>query len=111
MYLTKFAAKVVMLVRRDAMRASKAMQDRVTKNEKIEIHWNTTLVSVQGDGNLMNAVTIEDVNTKEQKTIDAGGLFYAIGHTPNTGFLGGQLNTDENGYLITYATLVENAIS
>ncbi len=53
MYLTKFASKVIMLVRRDAMRASKAMQERVTKNEKIEIHRNTTLVSVQGDGNLM----------------------------------------------------------
>jgi thioredoxin reductase (NADPH) len=111
MYLTKFASKVVMLVRRDAMRASKTMQDRVVKNEKIEIHWNTTLVSVQGDGNLMNEVTVEDINTKEQKNIPAGGLFYAIGHTPNTEFLAGQLNTDENGYLITYATLVEHAIS
>lgn len=100
MYLTKFAAKVVLLVRRDAMRASKAMQDRVMKNEKIEIHWNTTLVSVQGDGNLMNAVTTENVQTKEQSIIEAGWLFYAIGHTPNTGFLNGQLQLDEAWYIM-----------
>jgi thioredoxin reductase (NADPH) len=111
LYLTKFASKVIMLVRRDAMRASKAMQERVAKNEKIEIHWNTTLVSIQGDDNLMSGVTVEDVNTKAQSTIEASGLFYAIGHTPNTSFLQGQLNVDENWYLITYATLAEQAIS
>jgi thioredoxin reductase (NADPH) len=111
LYLTKFASKVIMLVRRDAMRASKAMQERVAKNEKIEIHWNTTLVSIQGDGNLMSWVIAEDVNTKAQSTIEANGLFYAIGHTPNTEFLNGQLNLDENWYLITYATLAEQVIS
>jgi thioredoxin reductase (NADPH) len=95
MYLTKFASKVILLVRRDAMRASKAMQDRVTKNEKIEIHRNTTLVSVQWDENLMTWVTVEDVNTKSQSTIDANGLFYAIGHTPNTSFLNGQVVVDD----------------
>lgn len=101
MYLTKFASKVIMLVRRDAMRASKAMQERVTKNEKIEIHRNTTLVSVQGDGNLMTWVTVEDVNTKAQSEIPANGLFYAIGHTPNTSFLNGQLETDDMWYIKT----------
>lgn len=84
-----------MVVRRDAMRASKAMQERVAKNEKIEILWNTTLVSVQGDENLMTEVTLENVQTKETSTIAAAGLFYAIGHTPNTAFLKGQLNLDD----------------
>lgn len=103
MYLTKFASKVVMLVRRDIMRASKAMQERVTKNEKIEIHRNTTLISIHGDENLMTWVTVEDVNTKAQSTIDAWGLFYAIGHTPNTAFLNGQLETDDMWYIKTKA--------
>ena len=101
LYLTKFASKVIMLVRRDAMRASKAMQERVAKNEKIEIRWNTTLVSVEGDGNLMSWVTVEDVQNKLQSKIDASGLFYAIGHTPNTSFLQGQLVLDDMGYIVT----------
>lgn len=101
LYLTKFASKVIMLVRRDAMRASKAMQERVAKNEKIEIHRNTTLVSVQGDENLMTEVTVEDVNTKVQSQLPANGLFYAIGHTPNTNFLNGQLETDDMWYIKT----------
>jgi len=111
LYLTKFASKVIMLVRRDVFRASKAMQERVQKNEKIEIHRNTTLISVQWDGNVMSSVTVENVQSNEQTSLEANGLFYAIGHTPNTGFLNGQLNIDENGYLITYATLSEQAIS
>ncbi len=103
LYLTKFASKVIMVVRRDAMRASKAMQERVAKNEKIEILWNTTLVSVQGDENLMTEVTLENVQTKETSTIAAAGLFYAIGHTPNTAFLKGQLNLDDAWYITTKA--------
>lgn len=103
LYLTKFASKVVMLVRRDAMRASKAMQERVTNNEKIEIHRNTTLISVQGDENFMTWVTVADVNTNEESQIPANGLFYAIGHTPNTTFLNGQLETDEMWYIKTKA--------
>jgi thioredoxin reductase (NADPH) len=83
------------------MRASKAMQDRVAKNEKIEVIWNTTLVSVWGDWNLMNHVVAENVITKEQQTIEAHGLFYAIWHTPNTGFLNWQIELDEAGYIIT----------
>lgn len=59
----------------------------------------------------MSSVTVENVQSNEQTSLEANGLFYAIGHTPNTGFLNGQLNIDENGYLITYATLSEQAIS
>lgn len=103
MYLTKFASKVIMLVRRDVMRASKAMQERVQKNEKIEIMWNTTLVSVEWDWHLMTWVTAENVLSKEHSHIAAWWLFYAIGHTPNTSFLNGQLETDDMWYIKTKA--------
>lgn len=100
-YLTKFASKVVMLIRRDEMRASKAMQEKVFANEKIEVMRHTVLVSVQGDENIMTNLTIENVQTKEQQQLEANGLFYAIGHTPNTAFLNGQVELDDAGYIIT----------
>lgn len=100
-YLTKFAQKVIMLVRRDQMRASKAMQEKVFANEKIEIMRNTVLVSIHGEDNLMTWVYIENVLTKEQNQLEASGLFYAIGHTPNTAFLNGQIAVDEAWYIIT----------
>jgi thioredoxin reductase (NADPH) len=99
-YLTKFASKVTLLVRRDALRASKAMQERVFANPKITIRWNTQLKSVQGD-NVMTHVVIEEVKSGTEETLEASGLFYAIGHTPNTQFLEGQIATDEVGYIQT----------
>jgi thioredoxin reductase (NADPH) len=80
LYLTKFASKVIMLVRRDVLRASKAMQDRAQANEKIEIMWNTTLVSIDGPGagSLMSGVTVQNVLTSASQSLDAAGLFYAI---------------------------------
>jgi thioredoxin reductase (NADPH) len=83
------------------MRASKAMQERVAKNEKIQIMWNTTLVSVQGDAAFMTSVTTQHVQTNDTTMIEASGLFYAIGHTPNTAFLNGQLELDDAGYIKT----------
>lgn len=100
-YLAKFGSTVTMLVRRDELRASKAMQKRVFENEKIIVVWNTNAVEVLGDGKLINAVRVRNNETGEEQTIEAGGLFYAIGHEPNTGFLGGQLEIDETGYVIT----------
>jgi thioredoxin reductase (NADPH) len=108
MHLTKFGSKVIMLVRRDVMRASKVMADRAQKNPKIEVMWNTNLLSVHGDGNLMSSVKVE--TNGEEKEIDAGGLFYAIGHKPNVDFLKGQLETDEAGYIITKAGTTETSI-
>ncbi|EFA76581.1 thioredoxin reductase [Heterostelium album PN500] len=99
-FLTHFASKVTMLVRRDEMRASKAMQQRVLTNPKIEIIWNHTLLSAQG-GDKLTDLTIQNVLTKEEKKLEVGGLFYAIGHVPNTAFLNGQIETDETGYIIT----------
>lgn len=99
-FLTKYASKVLLLVRRDALRASKAMQDRVFANKKIEVLWNTVLLEVLGDGKFTGA-KIKDVKTNHEKTVEAGGLFYAIGHTPNTAFLEGQVTLDEAGYIKT----------
>ena len=99
-YLTKYASKVMLLVRRDALRASKAMQERLLANKKIEILWNTVLVEVLGEKSFTGA-KIKNVKTNEEKTIEAGGLFYAIGHLPNTAFLESQLQLDETGYIKT----------
>ncbi|TVQ37157.1 MAG: thioredoxin-disulfide reductase [Spirochaetaceae bacterium] len=100
-FLTKFGSRVTLLVRRDVLRASKAMQKRVLENPKIEIRWNTNGVEVLGDGKAMNAVRVRNNKSGEEDTLEARGLFYAIGHLPNTGFLNGQLKTDETGYIVT----------
>lgn len=107
-HLTKFGSKVLMLVRRDVMRASKVMQDRVLNNPKIEVLWNTELLSVHGDEKLMNSIVVKSEGA--EKSIDCNGLFYAIGHTPNVDFLKGQLESDEDGYLITKAGTTETNI-
>jgi thioredoxin reductase (NADPH) len=98
-HLTKYASKVVMFVRRDELRASKIMQERAQKNAKIEIMWNTSVTDVLGDEKI-TGVKLIDNQTKEESEMELGGLFLAIGHTPITGFLDGQLPTDENGYLL-----------
>jgi thioredoxin reductase (NADPH) len=99
-YLSKFGSKVTMLVRRDELRASKAMQQRVLNNPKIEVLWNTEAEEALGEG-VLKSLKVKNNKTGEVKTIDAHGLFYAIGHKPNTEFLEGQLDIDETGYLIT----------
>ena len=99
-YLTKFASKVYLLVRRDELRASKAMQERVLNNSDIEILWNTEAVEAVGD-DLLTHVRIKNNKTNEEGLIEANGLFYAIGHKPNTDFLNGQLDLDESGYIVT----------
>ncbi len=96
-YLTKYGSKVHLLVRSERLRASATMIDRVKNNSKITIHWNTNVREAKG-GNWLEK--IETVNSKnELKDIEIKGLFYAIGHTPNTAFLGNQINLDERGYI------------
>ena len=99
-FLTKYASRVTMLVRRDEMRASKAMQQRVFANDSIDVAWNTVLSEVLGD-DLVAGVRVSDVKSGADREVETGGLFFAIGHEPNTGFLAGQLETDESGYLVT----------
>jgi thioredoxin reductase (NADPH) len=99
-YLTKFGTVVHMLVRRDVMRASKIMAERAKSNPKIQIHWNTVVEEVLGDDKAgLTGVKIKNVKTNETGQLDCAGLFCAIGHTPNTDFLGGHVKTNEAGYL------------
>lgn len=98
-FLTKFGSKVYVVHRRDELRASKAMQDRAFKNPKIEFVWNAVVDEVLGDGKV-SGVRLQDVNTGATRTLAAGGLFIAIGHTPNTEIFKGHLNMDANGYLL-----------
>ena len=98
-YLTKFASKVYMIHRRDALRASKIMQQRAFENPKIEILWNRVVVDVLGES-MISAVRLEDTVSGAQSDLEVGGLFAAIGHTPATAFLEGQLELDEKGYIL-----------
>lgn len=109
-YLTKFASKVTMLVRKDHLRASKIMQERALNNSKIDIKWNTEAEEVLGD-KLMTQIKIKNNQTLESSTLDANGLFYAIGHEPNTNFLSGQLSLDETGYIITKGTSMATSVA
>ncbi|BAZ32858.1 thioredoxin reductase [Cylindrospermum sp. NIES-4074] len=108
-YLTKYGSKVNLLVRSDKMRASKAMQDRVLSNPKIQVHWNTEVVDVFGNGQ-MAGVKIRDRKTGKETELHAKGLFYAIGHTPNTSLFKGQLELDEVGYVATKHGSVETSV-
>ena len=99
-YLSKLCKKVHMLVRRDAMRASKIMQDRVLKAENIEIHWNTEAKEVVGK-EAVEGVRVINNKTQEEQTIPVTGFFVAIGHKPNTDIFKDYLKMDDTGYIIT----------
>jgi thioredoxin reductase (NADPH) len=99
-YLSKFGSKVYIVHRRDELRASQIMQQRAKDNPKIEMLLSHRVVSVEG-GQGVEVVRVHDLKTDQERTVPAAGLFFAIGHVPNTSFLGGQLQTDEQGYLVT----------
>ena len=101
MHLTKFASKVMVVHRRDSLRASKIMQQRLLSNPKVEMVWDSVVEEAVGDGRMLTGVRVKNVRNGETTLVEAGGLFYAIGHVPNTAFLEGQLATDETGYLLT----------
>jgi thioredoxin reductase (NADPH) len=100
-YLAKMTRRVYLIVRRDELRASKAMQHRVMNTPNIEILWNHITREVLGDGKVVTGVLLENVKTGEAKQIDVQGFFVAIGHMPNTKIFEGQLNLDSNGYIKT----------
>lgn len=97
-YLTKFASRVYMIHRRDQLRASKIMSRRALDNPKIEILWNKVVIDVLGDDKI-SGVRLKDTKNGEESTLEAGGLFTAIGHTPATEFLKGQLELDDKKYI------------
>lgn len=99
-YLTKFGSIVYLIHRRDQLRASKIMQERTLKNPKIKIIWNTVVIEALGN-NVLQKVKLQNLKTNEITELEASGLFYAIGHKPNTEPFKGQIELDDDGYIIT----------
>ena len=99
-FLTKFASKVTIVHRRDELRASKIMQQRAFDNPKIEFAWNTVVDDVVGDTKV-EGLAVRDILTDTTSVLPVTGVFIAIGHRPNTDLFAGQLDMDDNGYLIT----------
>jgi thioredoxin reductase (NADPH) len=111
-FLTKFAAKVTLIHRRDQFRASPIMVDRARSNEKIELVLDSVVREVLGvDGGRLTGVLVENVKTGEQTTIPTDGLFVAIGHDPTTALFVGQLETDEAGYIVTRGRSSETSVA
>ncbi|MBF0981603.1 thioredoxin-disulfide reductase [Candidatus Gracilibacteria bacterium] len=109
-HLTHFASEVVVLVRRDALRASKAMQERALNNPKITFMRNTEAEEAIGD-KFLTGVSVINNKTGEKSLIECSGLFYAIGHQPNTSFLNGQLELDEAGYILTKPGTTQTSVA
>ena len=109
-HLTHFASEVVVLVRREQLRASKVMQERALNNPKITFLWNTEAVEAVGS-QLLEGVRVVNNQTQEKKLIECSGLFYAIGHKPNTDFLDGQLELDEAGYIQTQPGSTQTSVA
>jgi thioredoxin reductase (NADPH) len=99
-FLTRFADRVTVVHRRKELRASKIMQDRAFANPKIEFRWNSVVEEVLGDGRV-EGLRLRDVETGSSDTLQVSGMFVAIGHVPNTKLFTGQLDLDENGYVVT----------
>ncbi|HUG88894.1 MAG TPA: FAD-dependent oxidoreductase, partial [Actinomycetota bacterium] len=98
LFLTRFASKVKVVHRRGELRASKIMQDRAFENPKVEFVWDSVVTDVLGSGKV-EGVRLQNVKTGEESDLAAGGMFLAIGHTPNTEIFRGQLEMDDVGYL------------
>lgn len=100
LYLTKFASKVLLFVRRDVLRATKAMQERILHHPKVELIWETHVVEAMGE-KMLNKIKTRHAKTGKENFVDISGLFYAVGHQPNADFVKGQIDLDEDGYIKT----------
>ena len=100
LYLTKFAEQVIIIHRRDEFRASRIMSDRALAHDKIRVEWNKLVTEVIGNETI-TALRLEDTVSNEVSELEVGGMFVAIGHTPNTEFLNGVVELKENGYVQT----------
>ena len=102
-FLTNFASKVYVIHRRDELRAEKILQNRLFKNEKIEMVWDTVLEDIEGGDNPpgVTHVKLKNVKTGKESKLPVGGVFIAIGHTPSTGLFKDKLTMDDEGYIIT----------
>ena len=108
-YLTKYGSRVHLIVRSDQLRASKAMADRVLANPSITVHWNRRIRDCSGS-EWMEAIELEDANGNSAERVAVRGLFYAIGHTPNTRLVREQLEVDRHGYLVTQPGRPETSV-
>lgn len=97
-FLTKFGSKVYIIHRRDELRASKIMAERAMRHPKVKIFWNSLIHSIEGDS-VVRSVILKDLKSGKETKHEAGGVFFAIGHDPNTGFLEGQVELHPNGYI------------
>lgn len=101
-FLTRFASEVFVIHRRDALRASKAMQDKVLNHDKITICWNSVVSEVLGvDAGHVTGLRLKDTKTGDERDLACDGVFVAIGHVPNTALFKGQIDLDEGGFIIT----------
>ena len=109
-FLTKYGSRVYIVHRRDELRASKIMQQRALNNDKIEFLWSHTVTAALGDSALAS-VRVKDLKSDQERELPAAGLFFAIGHTPNTGFLEGQIDTDDQGYVVTKPGTTQTSVA
>jgi thioredoxin reductase (NADPH) len=109
-YLAKFGSVVQVVHRRDSLRASKIMQTRLFANPKVVMVWDSVVEEALGD-RALEGVRIRNLKTDETRVLPAGGLFYAIGHVPNTAFLAGQLTVDETGYVVTTPGTTQTSVT
>jgi thioredoxin reductase (NADPH) len=99
-FLTKFATNVTLVHRRDALRASKILQDRASKNQKVTFRWNSIVEEILGD-DVVTGIRLRNVKSNQTDDLSLAGVFIAIGHTPNTRLFKGQVDMDQNGYILT----------
>ena len=112
-FLTKFASSVTILHRRDSFRASKIMQDKVFKNEKIDIMWNSSVIDMIGepDKNGLESIVVQDTVSNEVKTLACDGLFMGIGHKPNSDIFLNKIKLNESGYILTENNSTKTSVS
>ncbi len=109
-YLSKFASRVFVVHRRRELRASKIMQARLFSNSKVTMVWDSAVEEALGDRSL-TSVRVRNLQTGEESILEAGGLFYAIGHIPNTAFLDGQVALDDTGYVVTKPSTTQTSVA
>jgi thioredoxin reductase (NADPH) len=109
-HLTKFGSKVIVVHRRDKLRASRIMQKRLLEHPKVEMLWDSVVEEAVGEAAL-RGVRVRNLKTDKSHLVHAGGLFYAIGHEPNTAFLERQLELDETGYIVTKPGTTETSVA
>ena len=112
LYLTNHASKVTLVHRRDALRAEKILQDRLFRNEKIEVLWDHVLVEIEGENDppTVTGIAVRHVKTDAVRRLPLSGVFIAIGHSPNTALFAGQLAMDDEGYILTSADSTRTSV-